>query len=126
MLAMRSKTLKSPREVGLDKDLDSAAGGDDSEQDGRSVRAFGAAREEHVEPQLREVLELALGGRVVDWDLRVVDESEECFAMISIVSNCGAQRIRGQEHGRGGSEPLLKVVGNRQEVETQARARRPR
>ncbi len=67
--------------------------GDDSEQDGSSVGAFRAASEEHVEPELREVLELALGGRVVDRHLRVVDESEESFAMISIVANCCAQQV---------------------------------
>jgi len=47
------------------------AAGDDAEEHARTVRALGAAGEEHVEAQLGDVLELALGGRVDDGDDRL-------------------------------------------------------
>jgi hypothetical protein len=47
----------------LRRDSQSAAGGDDTEQDAGAVSAFDAAGEEHVESKLRDVLELALSGR---------------------------------------------------------------
>ena len=55
----------------------SATSGDDAEQNAGPVRALGAAGEEHVEAELGDVLEQALGGRVVDRDARGVDEAEE-------------------------------------------------
>src|SRR5687768_16592642 len=76
-VAVGPEPLKRPRQVRLDGDALCAARGDDAEQDARAVRAFGAPREEHVEAQLGDVLELAFGGRVVDGDGGVIDESEQ-------------------------------------------------
>jgi hypothetical protein len=44
--------------------------------------ALRAAREEHGEAQLGEVLELAFGRRVVDRDHGIVDEAEEGVAVV--------------------------------------------
>ena len=64
IFAMLPEPLEGPHEVRLDWDADRATRGDDAEQDAGAVRALCAAREEHVEPKLREVLELTLDGRV--------------------------------------------------------------
>lgn len=76
-----------------------AAAGDDAEQDALAVSALGAAGEEHVETELRDVLKLALGRRVVDRDLGVVDEAEEGVAVIVVVANRRRQRLGGRSVG---------------------------
>ncbi len=98
---------KAQVEVGLHGDADGAAGRDDAEQHARPVRALGAAGEEHVEAQLGDVLELALGGRVVDGDVGVVDEAEEGVAVALVVADrrpsaarTGAASARRQSHHR--------------------------
>ena len=65
-IAVRSEALEGPSEVGLGGDAQCTAGGDDAEEDAGTMRSFGAAGEEHVESELGDVLELALGGRVID------------------------------------------------------------
>jgi DNA replication protein DnaC len=75
VLSMRAESVEGPGEVGLHGDAERATRRDDAEEDARAMRALGAAGEEHVEPELREGLELALRGRVVDRDRGVVDES---------------------------------------------------
>ncbi len=90
---MGSESLERPREVALDGDALGAARGDDAEQDAGAVRALRASRKEHVEAQLGDVLELALGRRVVDGDLGVVDETEEGVAVIVVVANRRRQRL---------------------------------
>ena len=72
---MRAESVEGPGEVGPHGDAERATRRDDAEEDARAMRALGAAGEEHVEPELREGLELALRGRVVDRDRGVVDES---------------------------------------------------
>lgn len=83
-VAVGAEALEGPGEVRLDRHADGAAGGDDAEQDARAVGALGAAGEQHVEAELGEVLELALGRRVVDRYVgeRPVDRTRE--------SGCGA------------------------------------
>src|SRR5690606_26118589 len=76
-VAMRAETIEGPGEVRLRGDAESAAGRDDPEEDARAMRALGAAGEEHVEAELGDVLELVLGGGVVDRDVGIVDEAEE-------------------------------------------------
>jgi hypothetical protein len=49
--------------------------------------------EEHGEAELRDVLEFALGRRIVDRNLRVIDETEECVVMIVVVANRRHQRL---------------------------------
>ena len=73
-IAMGAETLEGPCEVRLRGDTLGAARSDDAEEHARAVRAFGAAGEEHVEVQLSDVLELSLGGRVVDGDDGVVEK----------------------------------------------------
>jgi hypothetical protein len=93
-IAMRAQDLEGPREVSLHGHADRAARRDDTEQHARSMGTLGTASEEHVEPELREVLELALGGRVVDGHLRVVDEASQRVPVISVVCDRCRQRVR--------------------------------
>jgi hypothetical protein len=79
-VAVGAEALEGPGQVGLRRARRGAAGRDDAEQDAGAVGALGAAGEEHVEAELGDVLELALGGRVVDGDVGVVDEAEERVA----------------------------------------------
>jgi hypothetical protein len=60
------------------------AGGDDAEEHARAVRAFGAGGDEHPGAQPGDVLELALGGRIVDWEDGGVDEAEERVAVVLV------------------------------------------
>lgn len=53
--------FEGPGQIGLGRNAQGATGGDDAKEDARAVRALGAAGEEHVEAQLRDVLELELG-----------------------------------------------------------------
>ena len=59
---MGTETLEGPREIGLRWNPLCAAGSDDAEQDAGAVCSLGATGEEHVESELSDVLELALGG----------------------------------------------------------------
>jgi hypothetical protein len=68
--AVGAEAFEGPREVRLDRNALGAAGCDDAEEDAGAVRALGAAGEEDVEAELRDVLELALGRRVVDGERR--------------------------------------------------------
>ena len=77
-VAMSSEPLERPREVLLHWYADGAARGDDAEEHARAMRALAAAGEEHVQTQLRDVLELALGRRVIDGHVGIVDESVGC------------------------------------------------
>src|SRR5690606_22452461 len=67
-VAVGAEAFEGPGKVGLGGDALSAAGGDDAEQGAGTVSAFSAAGAEHVEAELGDVLELALGGGVVDGD----------------------------------------------------------
>ena len=66
-VAMRAEAVEGPREIGLGRDADGAAGGDDAEQHTGALRAFGAAGDEQVEAELatfwnsRSVGELSIG-----------------------------------------------------------------
>jgi hypothetical protein len=92
-ITVGTEPLQSPGEPGLSWDAQRAASGDDPEQNAGAVSTFGAAGEEHVEVELGDVLELALGGRVVERYERVVDESEERVAVILVVSDRRRQRL---------------------------------
>src|SRR5438876_999681 len=83
VIAVRAESLERPGEVRLDRHADRAAGRDDAEDHTRSMCTFGAPGEEHVESELREVLKLALGRRVVDWHSRVVDEPSERVPVVT-------------------------------------------
>jgi hypothetical protein len=52
-----------------------------------AVSAFSAARKQHVQAHLGDVLELALGGRIVDGGLGVIEEPEERVAVVDVVAN---------------------------------------
>jgi hypothetical protein len=75
-VAVGAEALEGPGQVGLNGDADRATGRDDAEQDAGAVGALGAAGEEHVEAELGDGLELALGGRVVDRDVGIVEEPD--------------------------------------------------
>ena len=111
-VAVGAEALEGPSEVRLRGDAQCAAGGDDAEQDAGTVSALGAAGEEHVESQLGHVLELALGGRVVDGDERVVDEAEQRVSMILVVGGCRRQRLGRQESWENGVDPDLEFAGD--------------
>ena len=104
-IAVCPETLEGPREVRLGGDTLSTAGVDDAEEHACAVRAFGAAGEEHVETQLRDVLEFALGGRVVNGDHGVVDEAEERVAVVLLVANRRLQRLGREERRLDGIHP---------------------
>ena len=84
-VAVGTEALESPGELRLRGDALGAAGGNDAEEDAGAVCALGAAGEEHVEAELGDILKLPLGGRVVDGDHGVVDESEERVAAVLVV-----------------------------------------
>ena len=71
---MSPESVERPREVLLRGDTDCPAGGDDAEEDARTMCSLAAPRDEHVEAQLGHALELALGLRVVYGHVGVVDE----------------------------------------------------
>ena len=60
VFAVRAETLEGPGEIALHGDADGAAGRDNPEQHTGAVCAFAAAGKEHVEAELRDVLEFAL------------------------------------------------------------------
>lgn len=72
--------------------------------------AFGAACEEHVHAELNHVLELALGGRVVDGDLGIVDEAEERGMVVVVVANRGGESLRQQEGRCDRGSPTLETL----------------
>jgi hypothetical protein len=80
------------------------------------VGALGAAREEHVEAQLGDIVELALGGGVVDRHGRVLDEAEEGVAVIPVVAHGQREGLGRQERRLDGDEPLLEVGDDRLDV----------
>ena len=82
---MSAEALEGPGEVGLHRHAHGAAPREDAEQYACAVGALCAASEEHVEPQLGDVLKLALSGGVVDGDVGVVDEAEERLAVALVV-----------------------------------------
>jgi len=106
---MGAKAFESPSEISLGGHTQCTAGGDDSEQDAGAVSAFGAAGEEHVKAELSDVLELALGGRVVDGHERIVDEAEERSAVVLVVGNPGRLRLGREKRGFDRVEPALEV-----------------
>ena len=110
---MSPEALEGPGEVGLYGHALGATGGDNPEQDARAVRAFGASGEEHVQSELGDVLELALGRRIVDRDVGVVDEAKERGAVIFVIPNSHRQRFGGQEGRSDGAPSESEVVGKR-------------
>jgi Tetratricopeptide repeat len=109
-VAMGPETVEGPGEIGLDGHGESTAGRDDAEKDAGAVCALGASGEEHVESELGDVLELALGGRVVDGNVGVVDESEERVAVSPVVLHGDHQRLRRQERRDDGVEPSAWLI----------------
>ena len=83
---MGAEPLEGPGQVGLRRDAQGTAGSDDPEQNAGTVSAFSAAGEEHVESELGDILEVALGGRVVDGDERIIDEAEERLASAALAA----------------------------------------
>ena len=81
---MGAESVECPGEIGLDGNAACAACGDDAEKNARAVCALGAAGEENVEPELGDVLELALGGGVVDRDVGVINEAKERVAVSNV------------------------------------------
>ena len=74
-VAMGTEALERPCQVRERGDAERTAGGDDPEQDARAVGSLRAAGKQHVEPELSDVLELALRGRVVDGNEWVIEEA---------------------------------------------------
>lgn len=108
--------LDGPGEISLRGDAQGATGSDDAEQDAGALSAFGAAGEEHDELKLRDVLELALSGRIVDGYERIIDEAEERGSVILVVGNRRRQRFGRQERWLDGIESALKVAGDGADV----------
>src|SRR6185312_13629015 len=63
--------------------------------------------------ELGDVLELALGGRVVDGHQRIVDEAEEGSLVVEVVVDRRRQRLGGKECGSDSDEPSLEVFDER-------------
>ncbi len=109
-VAVRAESFEGPGEVSLGRDAERAAGGDDAEEHTSAMRPFGAAGEEHVETELGDVLELALGRRVVYWDEGIVDEAKERSLVIEVVVDRRRERLGWQERGLHGVEPAFEIA----------------
>lgn len=97
---MGSQAIEDPGEIGLDRHPDRPARRNDPQEDAGSVGPLGASSEEHVEAELGDLLELAFGGSVVDRELRIVDEAEECVAVIVVVANRRSEWLRWEQRRR--------------------------
>jgi hypothetical protein len=116
VFAVCAEAVEGPGEVGLRGHGERAAGGHDAEQNAGAMCALGAAGEEHVEPELCDVLELALGGRVVDRDRGVVDEAIERVAVTIVVLDGRHQRLGWQERRLDRGAPAVEIVCDRTDV----------
>lgn len=74
------------------------------------MSALSATGEEHVESELGDILEVALGGRVVDGDERLIEEAEERVAVILVVVSAAASGSDGRSVGLTASNQLAKSL----------------
>ena len=84
----------------------------------RCAPSVGAAGEQHVEAELGDVLELALGGGVVDRDVGVIDEAEQRVAVELVVADGDGEGLGRQERRGDRGEPLPELVDDRADEAT--------
>ena len=113
---MGPEAAQGPYQIGVGVDAEVSAGCHDSKECGHSMCTLGAPSEETIMPKLGDVLVFALGGRVIDRDLGMIDEAKERVPVGPIIADDFGDVIVRRESRLDRVHPLKKILLYRRDL----------